>query len=131
MSVMTPSRARLATVIKGERMRRAFLLGPLGALALLACSHAAGITRLANAPPKPAGCQLELFDSEAAVGRPFEAVCLVDSEVKATLRTPVDRSAVAETARRAACDCGGDAMIVTQGAEGSNLVVKVIRFTGQ
>jgi hypothetical protein len=46
-----------------------------------------------GAPPKPGDCQLPLFDSEGAVGRPFEAV-------------------------------------FSQGKQGSNLVVKVIRFTG-
>ena len=112
-------------------MHRELRIACVAALAVLACSHAAGITRLANAPPKPAGCLLQLFDSEGAVGRPFEPVCLVDTEVKATLRTPVDATAVAENARRSACDCGGDGMIVQKpSAEGDNLVVKVIRFTG-
>ena len=114
-------------------MRHALAVGFLAAVAFVGCRHA-GITRLANAPPKPAGCMPQLFESEAAVGRPFEAVCLVDTEVKATLRTPVDTSAIAENARRSACDCGGDAMIIPKPdattPEGSNLVVKVIRFTG-
>ena len=113
-------------------MRHALWAGVFLAVTLLACRHA-GITRLASAPAKPANCMPQLFDSEASVGRPFEAVCLVDTEVKATLRTPVDTNAVAENARRSACDCGGDAMIIPKpdaSTEGSNLVVKVIRFTG-
>ena len=113
-------------------MRHAFRLGLCLALAAVACRHA-GITRLADAPAKPANCAPQLFESEAAVGRPFEAVCLVDTEVKATLRTPVDTNALAENARRSACDCGGDAMIIPAPAatpEGTSLVVKVIRFTG-
>ena len=113
-------------------MRHAFRIALCLAVAAVACRHA-GITRLADAPPKPAGCTPQLFESEAAVGRPFQAVCLVDTEVKATLRTPVDRSALAENARRSACDCGGDAMIIPAPdatPEGTSLVVKVIRFTG-
>ena len=114
-------------------MRHALRIGLVTAVALLACRHA-GITKLASAPAKPPDCTPQLFESEAAVGRPFEAVCLVDTEVKATLRTPVDTSAVAENARRSACDCGGDAMIIPKPdattPEGTNLVVKVIRFTG-
>jgi hypothetical protein len=114
-------------------MRHALRAGLCLTLALIGCRHA-GITRLASAPPKPADCTPQLFDSEAAVGRPFEAVCLVDTEVKATLRTPVDTKALAENARRSACDCGGDAMIIptpdATNPEGASLVVKVIRFTG-
>jgi hypothetical protein len=112
-------------------MRLAPWTGIILAVTLIGCRHA-GITRLASAPPKPADCTPQLFDSESAVGRPFEAVCLVDTEVKATLRTPVDSKAVAENARRSACDCGGDAMILPgpDAPEGSSLVVKVIRFTG-
>ncbi len=104
--------------------------GLLAALALAGCRHA-GITRLADAPAKPAGCTLQLFTKESEVGRPFQAVCLVDTETRYTMQRPIDPGAVAETARRQACDCGGDAMIVqTPETEGGNLTVKVIRFTG-
>jgi len=114
-------------------MRHGILVGLVSAVALVACRHAA-VTRLASAPPKPSGCQLQLFASEAEVGRPFEALCLVDTELTTTLLRPVDPAAVAETARGQACQCGGDALIVTKPdagtPEGIPMVVKVIRFTG-
>ncbi len=104
-------------------------------LLLVGCQHDAGVTRLATAPPKPAGCQLQLFATEAEVNRPFEAVCLVDTAFLATMRRPSSVAEVPETARTQACQCGGDALIITGPAdagapEGNASVVKVIRFTG-
>jgi len=103
----------------------------LAVLGLVGCRHA-GITRLANAPPKPASCQLQLFETESEVTRPFEAVCLVDTGFSATGRRPVQLTEVAELARTQACECGGDAIIgggASSGTgEGQGLVVKVIRF---
>lgn len=100
---------------------------------LVGCRHA-GVTRLASAPAKPASCQLQLSATESEVGRPFEAVCLVDTGFSASGRRPVQLSEVAELARSQACQCGGDAIIgggATAGsAEGEALVVKVIRYTG-
>lgn len=54
-------------------MRRQIRVGLVAAVALVACRHAA-VTHLASAPPKPSGCQLQLFASEGEVGRPFEAL---------------------------------------------------------
>ncbi|HVN32341.1 MAG TPA: hypothetical protein VMT45_10160 [Thermoanaerobaculaceae bacterium] len=99
----------------------------VAALMLVGCRHDAGVTRLASAPPKPAGCQLQLFATEVEVKRPFEAVCLVDTGYSSTVRRPTDAAEVPEAARRQACECGGDAMITA--ADGT-AVVKVIRFTG-
>ncbi|HUM13085.1 MAG TPA: hypothetical protein VLT82_19205 [Myxococcaceae bacterium] len=104
----------------------------IAALLLAGCRHDAGVTRLASAPPKPAGCQLQLFAAEAEVTRPFEAVCVVDTGYSSTVRRPTSVAEVPETARAQACQCGGDAMITGSSAtpEGDARVVKVIRFTG-
>jgi hypothetical protein len=65
-------RSRRCVETWGGRDRTTSATGGAGA-----GGRAAGVTRLTSAPPKPGDCQLQLFDSETAVGRPFEAVCLV------------------------------------------------------
>lgn len=116
-----------------RRIVQVFMPLLLAMVCLVGCRHA-GVTRLATAPAKPANCQLQLFASESEVGRPFEAVCLVDTGFSATGRRPVQLSEIAELARSQACQCGGDAIIgggaSTGSAEGEALVVKVIRYTG-
>ncbi len=107
-------------------------LGVLAAAAVLGCRHA-GVTRLADAPPKPGNCQLQMFATEAEVGRPFQALCTIDTEITGSLMNPVNYGSVPEVASTQACQCGGDAIIVPKpgpGASQSSLMtVKVIRFT--
>ena len=112
---------------------RHVLLGALVAAAVLACRHA-GVTRLADAPPKPGNCQLQMFATEAEVGRPFQAVCTIDTEITGSVMNPVSYASVPEVASTQACQCGGDAIIVPKPEPGASqasvMTVKVIRFTG-
>jgi len=114
-------------------MRQGLTAVGLVALAVLGCRHAA-ITRLADAPAKPGNCQLQLFAAEAEVGRPFQAVCLIDTGLTTSgmwPRTDSTVPTVPQTAATQACECGGDALIVPRADATGGTTVKVIRFTGQ
>ncbi len=61
---------------------------------------------------KPADCQLDVFGAEADVKRPFEVVCLINSETGTTLFHRHSIEAAMEKLRPKACSCGADAIVI-------------------
>ncbi len=103
-------------------------VGVLAAGAVFACTSA--VTTVVKAPSKPASCTVQVFPDEAAVTRPHEVVCRIDT----TLLTPFPESPtdanIPDDSRRAACECGGDAIVLQAADAGTARVVTVIRYTG-
>ena len=88
-------------------------------VANLGCASV-GVTRLGEAPPKAAGCKLDIYTSEAEIKRPFKVVCLIDSRTGSTAFDSKTAAAAIQNAKPMACGCGADALIVamadTEGA---------------
>jgi hypothetical protein len=63
-------------------------------------------------PARAAGCALDVYASREDVGRPFESVCLVSSESGSTLFNDRSDQGRLEAAKRKACECGADAIVV-------------------
>jgi hypothetical protein len=63
---------------------------------------------LKQAPPKPKGCQIEVFEQETDVKRPYEKLCLMSETAKgsAALKKAVERI------KEQACLCGADAVVL-------------------
>lgn len=104
-------------------------VGLLAAGALFACTSA--VTTVVKAPPKPAGCTVQIFPNEAAVGRPHETVCLVNTAL--LTEAPLSEDNLPDESRRQACECGGDGIVLppaTDAGRGQSLTVTVIRYTG-
>jgi len=86
------------------------------ALALfLAGCGSTGVVRLGSSvpAPKPEDCALDIVAAESDVKRPFEKVCMIDAKTGSTLyhhRTP---EAAMKRMKKAACECGADAVILT------------------
>ena len=109
-------------------MRGRMPVGLLAALSLVACTSA--VTTLVKAPSKPVGCTIQVFPNEAAVTRPHEAVCRIDAtKVTPFPETPTDSNIPADT-QGAACECGGDAIVLPAPDAGTSPMVTVIRYTG-
>jgi hypothetical protein len=103
-------------------------VGLLAAVTLVACSSA--VTTLVKAPSKPAACTIQVFPNEAAVTRPHEAVCRINATLMTPFpETPTDANIPADT-QRAACECGGDAIVLPAPDAGTSPMVTVIRYTG-
>lgn len=110
--------------------------GLLGASLGIACTSV-GVTRVAEAPPKVAGCKLDVYTSEAEIRQPFQVVCLIDSRTGTTAFHTKTASAAIQNARPRACECGADALIVaavdTEGATYATwgqgkAILKAIRY---
>ncbi len=103
-------------------------VGLLAAMTLVACASA--VTTLVKAPSKPASCTIQVFPDEAAVTRPHEAVCRINT----TLLTPFPElptdANIPDDSRRAACECGGDAIVLPAADAGTAQMITVVRFTG-
>lgn len=100
-----------------------WLPGTCGAVTLfvLAACTSGQTAQLKSAPPKPFPCDLELYVSESEVQRPFERVCVVNVE-ESCIPGENCGSRVLQKARRRACACGADGIIlkgVTRGADGT------------
>lgn len=105
---------------------------------LLACTTV-GVTRVRSAPARESNCVLDVFTSEQEIKRPFEVLCLIDSQTGGTIFHDRTAAAAVEHARPHACRCGADAILISGiGTEGPGMgsgwghgtaVVKAIRFT--
>ena len=85
---------------------------------------------MVKAPSRGAGCTIQVFPNEAAVTRPHETVCRIDTTLLTPFpETPTDAN-IPEDTRRAACECGGDAIVLPAAGIGTIKVVTVIRYTG-
>lgn len=96
---------------------RSALLVSVGWLILTTCLGCAstGIvnTGASTAAPKPEGCPIEVFAGEDEVKRPFERVCLIDAKTGSTLYHHRSPEAAMKRLKKAACQCGADAVILT------------------
>jgi len=104
-------------------------VGVLAVGIMFACTSA--VTTVVKAPPKPGGCTVQIFPNEAAVGRPHETVCLVNTAL--TTDGALSQDNLPDDSRHQACECGGDAIVlppVADGGRGQSVVVTVIRYTG-
>jgi hypothetical protein len=77
------------------------------------CAHV-GVTTLKEYPPKLPHCPLEIFSSESEITKPFEVVCLIDSQKKAALGES-SISAAIEASKSTACQCGADGILFVSG----------------
>jgi hypothetical protein len=108
-------------------------------LFLAASCTSVGVTRVKSAPSRASNCDLQVFTSEQEVTRPFEVVCLIDSQTGGTIFHDRTAAAAVEHARPYACRCGADGILISGiGREGPGMgsgwghgtaVVKAIRFT--
>jgi hypothetical protein len=80
---------------------------------LSGCAHI-GVTTLKQYPPKSPDCPLEVFSSESEVSKPFEVVCLIDSQKKAALGESSISEAI-EASKSTACQCGADGILFISG----------------
>lgn len=94
------------------------------------------ITKLAEAPAKPANCPIEMFSSESDVRRPYKVVCQIDAATEKTGWGHTGTEAL-DDARPAACACGADAAVIVHvGSTGAKLdswgqgqaIIKAIKF---
>jgi hypothetical protein len=109
-------------------MRTGVPSGLIVGVALLGCTSA--ITTLVKAPSKPAGCTIQVFPNDAAVTRPHEAVCRINTTLMTPFpETPTDANIPGDT-QGAACACGGDAIVLPAPDAGTSPMVTVIRYTG-
>jgi hypothetical protein len=93
------------------RTRRS--IGLIAMILTTACTASSQKSVLVAAPPKPYPCDLELFTSPAEVSKPYEKLCVIDAKGKSNFDDRSDASGRAlEQARREACTCGADAIIV-------------------
>ncbi len=78
---------------------------------LLGCASggSSGVVHLGSTvfPAKPEGCAVTVFSAETDVKRPFERICLLHSEGGPKIESAMKKM------RKAACECGADAVIVT------------------
>lgn len=111
-------------------MRGRMTAGLLAAVTLVACTSA--VTTLVKAPSKPAGCTIQIFQNEAAITRPHETVCRVNTALLSTMNSPLSEANIPDDAQKAACECGGDGMVLPapDAGSGQSMVVTVIRYTG-
>ena len=109
----------------------------LGSLLLVACASA-GVTRLRAAPPKPEGCNLDIYSSQDEVKREHEVLCVIDATSGRTLGDDRTVRGAIKQAGPEACRCGADAMVImnssttTANAAGwgeGTVVVRAIRYT--
>lgn len=120
-------------------MRTSRLAMGLPLLVLVACARI-GVTQTKPAMPKAASCPLDVYTSETEVKRPYEVVCLIDSQTAGTIFDQHTAAAAINQARPYACKCGADAILISGvGVEGPGMasgwghgtaVVKGIRYTG-
>lgn len=77
--------------------------------ALSACAHGSYSMLSDESPPaRPSGCSLEIFTDESEIERPFRKICLINSTSGAMATTD---EALA-SARKQACACGAEALLV-------------------
>jgi hypothetical protein len=80
---------------------------------ILACTASSEKSVLIAAAPKTFPCDLELFTNAVEVSRTFEKLCVISAKGRSNFDDRSDASGRAlEQARRDACACGADAIIV-------------------
>ncbi len=113
------------------------ILAATGAALLLAGCTTVGVTPVNSTAAKPANCQLDVYASETEINRPFQTACLIDSRTGTTLFHRRDAAAAIDHARKEACGCGADAILVqsadTQGVTMATwgqgkAIVRAIRY---
>lgn len=111
-------------------MRGRMPFGLFAAVTLVACTSA--VTTVVKAPSKPAGCTIQIFQNEAAITRPHETVCRVNAVLLSTTNAPLSESNIPDDVQKAACECGGDGMVLpaSDAGSGESMMVTVIRYTG-
>jgi hypothetical protein len=89
-------------------------IGPAAIIVgLFGCATSGSMRLGASAPPKPPGCPLDIYSSEAEVRRPFEMLCLLDAKTGTHLLADRSIEAAVVQVRAEACKCGADAIVVT------------------
>jgi hypothetical protein len=108
-----------------------------GAVLLLAGCTTVGVTPVNSSAAKPANCHLDVYASETEISRDFQTACLIDSRTGSTLFHRRDAAAAIDHARKEACGCGADAILVqsadTQGVTMASwgqgkAIVRAIRY---
>jgi hypothetical protein len=84
-----------------------------------------------TAPPKGSSCPIEIFSSAVEVKRPYESLCMVSAEVAGVAGGQGNTNIVMNKAKSRACECGADALIITELTlkSGAQLTATAIRFT--
>lgn len=95
--------------MKLRRMHSAAL-----AFCVLGCASSGSIPVGSGvAKPKPENCAIEVYAAEADVKRPFERLCVIDARTGSGLFEDKSPEAALAHAKREACRCGADALILT------------------
>lgn len=85
-------------------------------LVLVAGCASVGVTRMGSgSPPKPEGCNLDVYDDPNKIERPYREVCLIDAKTGSSIWTDKTVAAAIDEARPAACQCGADAILIMSG----------------
>lgn len=109
-------------------------------LLLVSACASVGVTPLKTASSKPYDCSLDIYLSEKEVPKSFETLCLLDSRTGTTAFDDRSASAAINLSRPHACQCGADAIVVSQvDTEGMTLsgwgqgkaIIRAIRYTPQ
>lgn len=90
------------------------LTAPL-VLSCLGCiGGTVGVQKVRAAPPRADDCRLDVFVAGETLSRPYETVCMIDSFVRTNREDLTVNSAATIQARKAACRCGADALLVEE-----------------
>lgn len=99
------------------------LLSFVVGIALASGCASVGVTKLGKgAKAKPEDCDLDVYASPAEVKRPYREVCLLDAQTSSSAFADKTVAGAVDKARPAACECGGDAILISDGdTEGSSM----------
>ncbi|MBI4667696.1 MAG: hypothetical protein HY747_00690 [Elusimicrobia bacterium] len=106
--------------------------------ALCGCATADTVRLRSNLVTKPPDCGLDVFADAAKVQRPYEDLCLIDARPGSTRFSDQSVNGAVNNAKKAACSCGADAIIISGYEAGTynlstavqaRVHVKAIRFT--
>lgn len=85
-----------------------------GLVLLMTSCASVGVNISKSYPPKDKDCMLDVYYSEQEVKKSFEVIALIDSKTGSNLFAKKTVSAAIELAKPKACECGADAIIITQ-----------------
>ena len=87
------------------------LLFYIGFLLFVSCATV-GVTVIKSYPPKDSNSPLDIYTSKDDIKRPYEVICLLDSQTGTTAFSDKTAAAAIENSKAAARKCGADAILV-------------------
>jgi len=104
---------------------------PIYGLFLLAGACQSSSVVMKTAPAKASDCPIQVFSSASDVKRPYESLCVVSAETAGVAGGQGNTNIVTNKAKARACECGADALIITELKlkSGAELTGTAIRYT--